>query len=166
MPSGFEDIKRHHDWYRRLVRIMKEHNRHAEEMLFFGLQMACKRKLDGNSFIGLANGLYGDLCGYGYSFTRAFSWWLGQMIVLGLVYTIRDIVEKHLVEEPGVTALSRGLMFSLAHSIPIPGLSSAVQANFGSAATSLSDLAVLQSILSTILLFLVLLTLRNHFRIK
>ena len=150
--------------YENLAYHMKVAEKHHDEHFFFRQEMRCRRNL-GSIFNSLIYGFYEYLADYGYGVGRAFSWWLGHILIGALAlfgfryfYGINDFINDAGCALGVSLANSHGFFFMgdrldncymVFKNVPFFTAIWATQTVFGIA-----------------LLFLVLLTLRVRFRLK
>ena len=172
--------------WERLELIMSKLEKPLDRYQFFRLKMRARRRADGRFLKGV-NWLFETIADYGWGVERAFSWWLGHWLVASLILlantcfgTTTDAVTE--IFEPArsgtaaewwklpLAALGTG--FANAHAFLF------LTANGGylekcrklledNDAWSLLTVGVgtVEAVLGPILLFLLLLTLRNRFRL-
>ena len=155
----------------RLALIMSQLEKLPERHEFYRLRMRAQRKRDGIGVLSFANWLFDVLCDYGWSVKKALFWWAAHFIAMGLLFFG---YAKDLSDNPGqVFWDSLGVSFSNAH--VFFGLTSeggylygARQRLVASAldTSMLSIAGTIQTVIGPILLFLLLLTLRNRFRLR
>lgn len=158
----------------RLALIMSQREKLPERHEFFRLKMRAQRQSDGGGLLSLTNWLFEAFSDYGWSIGRAISCWIGHMalgtfaIVLALaIYPASDGWKIWQV-------MWDGALVSFANAHAILGLASeggylhSARKNLYDAACVhfvLDAVGTLQAVLGPIFLFLVLLTMRNRFRI-
>lgn len=158
----------------RLALIMSQREKLPERHEFFRLKMRAQRQSDGRSLLSLTNLLFEALSDYGWSIGRAFSCWIGHIVLgtFGLVLTLA--VYPACDRWNFWQAIWDGALVSFANAHAILGLASeggylhSARKNLYDAANAhfvLDAIGTLQAVLGPIFLFLVLLTLRNRFRI-
>ncbi len=172
----------------RLALIMSKQEKPAERHVFFRLKMRAQRQRDGFIFLTILNCLFEELSDYGWGVGRALLWWglniyLGA-IILGFVatYQISGGIQGFVACKSSGGCVSHLKMFgnsllvSFSNSVSFLGLGSGGGHLYGSS-IAVRDAIVkaiwvfpmvgsVQAVIGPILLFLVLLTLRNRFRIK
>ena len=156
----------------RLVLIMSQREKHAERHEFFCLKMRAQRRRDGICLLSLANWLFDAFSGYGWSMGKAFGWWMAQMAI-GAILIFCGISYSPEANRWWQFVQSSCLSFANAHAFL--GLASSGGYLHGTR-VGLYDVAWSSSYLDTIgafqvaggpiFLFLVLLTVRNRFRIR
>jgi len=152
----------------RLVFIMSQREKYAERHEFFCLKMRAQRRRDGICLLSLANWLFDMFSGYGWSMGKAFGWWMAQM-VMGAILIFCG------TEMNGWKQFVQGFCLSFANAHAFLGLAS-TGGYLHSVRTELYDVArsdvyldaigAFQVVIGPIFLFLVLLTVRNRFRIR
>ncbi len=155
----------------RLALIMSQSEKLPERHEFYRLRMRAQRMHDGIGVLSFANWLFDILCDYGWSVKKALSWWAVHFIGVGLLLFGHA---KDLKNNPGqVFWDSLGVSFSNAHvffGLTFEGgyLYGARQRLVESFLDSsmLSIAGTVQTVIGPILLFLLLLTLRNRFRLR
>ena len=156
----------------RLILIMIQREKHVERHEFFCLKMRAQRIRDGNCLLSLANWLFDIFSGYGWNVRRAVGWWMAHMaigailIFCGISYSPESNRWWQFVE-------SFGLSFANAHAFL--GLASKggylYDVRTGLDVVIRSDgyldwIGAFQVAIGPVFLFLVLLTVRNRFRIR
>ena len=159
-----------------LALIMSQQEKSPERHDFFRLKMRALRQRDGYSFSSLVNWLFDVTSDYGWGIRRAFSWWFGH-VALGAVIMILGAAAK---ADSAWTGNSLWLIFrdsflvSFANAHAFLGLASkggylhGARVNLTKASQVdwlFGTVGTTQTVLGPILLFLVLLTLRNRFRL-
>ncbi|MDE0534325.1 MAG: pentapeptide repeat-containing protein [Albidovulum sp.] len=150
----------------RLAMMMQQQEKPRERHEFFRLKMRALRQRDGSAVLSAANRIFEASSDYGWGFGRALLCWAGQIILMGFALAHSDVNCWRVVWN--------GLVLSFANSHAILGLSSKDgHLHFARTALTTADtekwvldaVGAVQSVLGPILLFLVLLTLRNRFRL-
>lgn len=157
----------------RLALIMSQREKLAERHEFFRLKMRAQRIRDGRCLLSMANWLFDKTSDYGWSISRAFTWWAGHIVIgmfLMLFTSISDSSGIHV----WLQALRDSFFLSFANAHAILGLASIDGYLYGArenmyanalSASYLDLVGTLQIVFGPFFLFLVLLTLRNRFRI-
>ena len=157
----------------RLALIMSNLEKLPERHEFYRLRMRAQRGKEGCSLLSLANWLFDVSSDYGWSVPRALAWWFGHFTVMALIifagaYTIPA--------KPGCgPVLWDSFLTSFANAHTLLGLAS--KDGYLRAARDclvagnhtgwiLISVGVLEAIVGPILLFVVLLSLRNRFRLR
>ena len=158
----------------RLALIMSQREKLPERHQFFKLKMRALRQRDGWSLPSIMNFLFDVTCDYGWGIGRASSWWFGHIAVGALILIVAtlgvpagiDISCWHIVRE--------SFLLSFANAHAILGLASEggylheARSTVGDAVNfswAFWIVGTVQTVLGPILLFLLLLSLRNHFRL-
>ena len=188
METIIENAKNAIRAWDRLALIMSKQEKPAERHVFFRLNMRAQRQRDGFIFLSILNCMFEELSDYGWGVGRALIWWglniyLGA-IILGFVacYQISGgflgfVACK--VSGDCVALLKmfgNGLLISFSNSVSFLGLGSEggylydpsmeVKKAIAKAKWVFPMVGTVQAVLGPILLFFVLLTLRNRFRLK
>ncbi|MDE0391477.1 MAG: pentapeptide repeat-containing protein [Rhodospirillales bacterium] len=155
----------------RLALIMSQSEKLPERHEFYRLRMRAQRRRDGVGILSLANWLFDILCDYGWSVKKALFWWATHFIGMSILYFSHV---KYLKNNPGQMFWDcLGVSFSNAH--VFFGLTSEGGHLYGARerleastldASMLSIAGATQTVIGPILLFLLLLTLRNRFRLR
>ena len=155
----------------RLALIMSKVERLPERHDFYRLRMRAQRKRDGWSVLSLANWLFDVSCDYGWNMRRALIWWAGHYTIIGLLLFSQA--------RPGYETCGAVLWdcllisFSNAHAFfrltsdggyLYNSLECVIAALHNSALLIASG--AIQTITGPIFLFLLLLTVRNRFRLR
>ncbi len=150
----------------RLALIMSQRERLTERHEFFRLKMRAQRQRDGyRSLSSIANWLFDKSSDYGWGIGSAFSWWAGHIVIGAVLLTIA-------ANYPMMAWNS--LQVSFANSLAFLRLGSeggylhgphaALEKATAHAEWTFNLVGTTQAVLGPVLLFLVLLTLRNRFR--
>ncbi len=157
--------------WERLELIMSKLEKPFDRHQFFRLKMRARRRADGR-FLKVVNWLFETVADYGWSVGRAFSWWLGHWLVASLILLTNTCFGATTVVwwKLSLAALATG--FSNAHTFLF------LTANGGylekgrkvvedNDAWGLLTVGVgaAEAVLGPVFLFLLLLTLRNRFRL-
>ncbi len=148
----------------RLVLIMGEQEKLTERHEFYRLMMRAQRQRDGyRSLSSIANWLFDKSSDFGWGIRRAFLWWFGH-IAFGAV-----------ILADGWPAVLNSLLVSFANSLAflrlgseggyLDGSHKALEGASSHPDWVFSTVGTTQAVLGPVLLFLVLLTLRNRFRL-
>ena len=164
----------------RLTLIMSQRERLGERHEFFRLKMRAQRQRDGFSSLSVLNWLFDKSSDYGWGVGRALVCWSGQVVLGGVVLSglaSNCFGDSTSGSQLGLEIVLDGLFLSFANSHAFLRLAStngwvhgSREAIVGSCEASslvnyIGYVGVAQAILGPILLFLVLLTLRNRFRL-
>ena len=154
----------------RLALIMSQREKLAERHEFFSLKMRAQRQRDGCCLLSLANWLFDQSSGYGWSTGKAFICWAAHIVLGAVLMSLPHLSDVQV----RFKALRDGLLLSFSNAHAILGLASTdgylhgARENLYKITQSdcfLNTVGAFQIILGPIFLFLVLLTLRNRFRI-
>ena len=160
--------------WERLALIMSKQEKPWERHQFFRLKMRAKRHAEGMSILSIANGLFDILSDYGWGIGRSFTWLVGHIVLFGVILTGAACYQIH--ENGGqwnwripldgfLVSLSNSLSFLRLQSGHLSGNYKELEKVLDQVMWLFSTVGTIQAILGPILLFLVLLTLRNRFRI-
>ena len=157
--------------WERLELIMSKLEKPLDRHQFFRLKMRARRRADGR-FLRVVNWLFETIADYGWGVGRAFSWWLGHWIVASLILLANACFGTTTVAWWKLSLAALGTGFSNAHTFLF------LTANGGyleKGRKLLEDndvwglltvgVGAAEAVLGPILLFLLLLTLRNRFRL-
>ena len=154
----------------RLALVMSKLEKLSERHNFYRLRMRAQRKRDGWGVLSLANWLFDVLSDYGWSIRRALIWWSLHFTAVGLLLFSQTCPQ----EEGWGVIFGDSLLVSFSNAHAFLGLVSDSGYLYGSrlrVAAAIQDISVLnavgviQTVTGPILLFLLLLTLRNRFRL-
>lgn len=154
---------------------MKQLDKPNDRHFFFRKEMQAQRRAEGWNVATTMNWLYEVMCGYGNDLTRIVLLWFGHIVVGGAVLWTAKVLESlsdgfsaseacELISE-----LPQALAISLSNAHGLLGLSRSFMKD---AVESWSDVPVfnvfgsIQTVLGVILLFFLLLTIRNRFRMR
>ena len=175
VPRNAEDARIQIQHYQRLILLMSDLHRPDEQHFFFRREMRVRRRTDGPSISAMLNLIYDLACDYGYGIGRIVAIWLLHILLGGSLMWISALASSskrgwswqfaHSSLSDFVTAL--GISFSNAH--VLLGL----DRTFLNDATSIwsplplvNVIGAVQAVLGVIVLFFLLLTLRNRFRMR
>ena len=158
----------------RLALIMSQREKLPERHQFFRLKMRAIRERDGCCLPSIMNSLFDVTCDYGWGIRRAFLWWLGHIAAGALFLSVATAVCPADGDSSFWNILGNSALVSFANAHAFLGLASeggylhdarsvlgnALQLNW-----AFKFVGVVQAVLGPVLLFLLLLTLRNHFRL-
>lgn len=169
--SGVDHAVRSWD---RLALIMSQRERLADRHEFFRLKMRAQRQRDGRGLLSLLNWLFDKSSDYGWGVGRALTCLAGQIFVMGIIFTWMALKCSSGSTTGWQHVLRDGLYLSFANSHAFLGLASgdgwldsSRKAIVEPCEPSLlfNFIGTFQAVLGPVLLFLVLLTLRNRFRL-
>lgn len=144
-----------------------------DRQIFYRLKVRIRRLTD-SKFLRIFNWLFDITCDYGWSISRAARWWIGHWLIAAAVLflntgqaTFRDGMLKALE----LFSAALGTAFANAHAfLGLAGEGGYLESSrqlieacnqFG----LMAAVGVLQAVLGPVFLFLLLLTLRNRFRL-
>ena len=156
--------------WEQLELIMSELGKRLDRHQFYRLKMRTRRRKDGN-FLRFLNWLFEATCDYGWSVSRAACWWIGHWsVAAGVLYLNANQAVFH-VSGLKLLVAAFGTAFANAHAfLGLAGEGGYLEScrllieqnnQFGVVAV----VGVLQAVLGPLLLFILLLTLRNRFRL-
>ena len=175
VPVKVSDAREQVQFYQRLVHLMSELRKIDDQHSFFRREMRARRRVDGMSISTTMNWLYAIVCDYGHGLGRITSIWLLHIVIGAVLIWSSKVVTSsepvlsseyifHLVSD---FFFALGISFSNAHGLL------ALDRSFLKEAieswTSLPFFSVIggvQTTLGVILLFFLLLTVRNRFRMR
>ncbi|PHZ85582.1 pentapeptide repeat-containing protein [Paremcibacter congregatus] len=154
--------------------LMNQMMRHDYELKFFALEMEARTLYRGKS---LSYNLYKYLSDFGQSISRPFYWLVGVFVLFWAIFYGMQFYEYSLsvgadqgyftsyyVNAVALPSVSQSALTSLVNSVPFVGLQKYV---YGAEASTLTlVIGVVQTLISSILLFLIGLGIRNRYRIK
>ncbi len=163
--------------WERLALIMSKQEKPEERHVFFRLKMHAQRQRDGRSLLTIVNGVFEVLSDYGWSISRSLFWW-SLHIFFGAVI-LATVACSQINGGDWVALLKmfwQSLLVSFSNSVAFLGLGSEggflyplvceLMESSDQMKFLLPAVGTVQAVLGPILLFLVLLTLRNRFRLK
>ena len=166
-PEDKEDATEYVRRYERLALIMSTLKQPDNEHQFFRLSMRAKEVRDGwgiNIISTFSSRLYGLFFRYGWGFERALGLWVAHL-VLGAVY-LRGMALWQMSQP---LSWLKAVAISFSNSLPFLGLqrgpAKSAYACFDTL-TGFNMLWTIQSLSGPILLFFLLLTIRNRFRLR
>ena len=155
----------------RLALVMSKLEKLPERHNFYRLRMRAQRKQDGLGVLSFANWLFDVTCDYGWSIGRALLWWSLHYIAMGLFL----FVQADPADKACATIFWDSLLVGFSNAHAFFGLTAyggyLYESRLRLAAvihdiSVLNAVGVVQTILGPILLFLLLLTVRNRFRLR
>ena len=155
----------------RLALIMSKLEKLPERHDFYRLRMRAQRSRDGWSILSVANWLFDVSLDYGWSLRRTVVCWSGHVIFVGLL--LYAFVRSHVDACGSVFWDSLLVSFSNAHAfLGLASKGGYLEGSRDCLATAvvcdtvMHTVGVIQAIIGPVLLFLLLLTLRNRFRLR
>ena len=155
----------------RLALIMSKLEKNPGRHNFYRLRMRAQRRRDGWGILSLANWFFNLLCDYGWNVRKALFWWSFHFLAMGLLL----FSQASPVGGVWQLVLEDSLLVSFSNAHAFLGLASeggylhgsrVRLAGFLGDSEVLHTVGVIQTIVGPILLFLLLLTLRNRFRLR
>ena len=156
--------------WERLELIMSKLEKPLDRHRFFRLKMRARRRVDGR-FLKITNWLFETIADYGWGVERAFSWWLSHWLVASLILLANTCFGTTTVAWWKLSLAALGTGFANAHAFLF------LTANNGYLAAArkmledndvwgvLTVVGTVEAVLGPVFLFLLLLTLRNRFRL-
>lgn len=170
MPTGFRHIDHAIRAWERLELMMSQLEKPLDRYIFYRLKMRTRQLTDGK-FLRMLNRLFEVTCDYGWSVSRAACWWIGHCLVAGGVLFLDA---NQAIFQIGILKLLVAAFctaFANAHYF----LGLAAEGGYLESCRELieecsqlglfSAVGVVQAVLGPVFLFLLLLTLRNRFRL-
>ena len=159
----------------KLALVMSQREKFPERHEFFRLKMRAQRTLDGYGSLSLANVLFDVLSDYGWGFSRALFWWAVHIAAGAFSLAGAAALQRSWTEFGHWPIFWKSWLVSFANSLAFLRLGSeggylndpyrVLMKATSEADWMFSAVGTIQAVLGPILLFLVLLTLRNHFRL-
>ena len=157
--------------WERLELIMSELEKPLDRHLFFRFKMRAKRRTDGH-LLRILNWLFDKIADYGWGVGRTFAWWFGHWAVSGLVLFANTGSATTTVEWWRLLLATLGTGFANAHAF----LRLTAEGGYLAPCQKLLEendkwelltatIGTAEAVLGPIFLFLILLTLRNRFRL-
>ena len=175
VPVNPDDARDQVQRYQRLTKLMNGHEKFNDQHFFFRKELRAQRRAEGRSIAGAMNWSYGLVCEYGYGLSRIVMIWFAHIILAAVaLWGIRVFDEsEHTIswraayssigEFPDALAIS----FANAHVLlNLRGsfLEDTVKAWEGVAL--FNAIGITQTVIGVIILFFLLLTIRNRFRMR
>ena len=158
----------------RMALIMSQHEKPPERHEFFRLKMRAQRQRDGNSLSSASSWLFDFSSDFGWGINRALYCWIGH-ILLGAAILAAPVVAGSGNEIGFWSTVWVSMLVSFSNSLAFLRLGSeggylhgpheALLSAAGHAEWVFATVGTIQAVLGPIFLFLVLLTLRNRFRL-
>ena len=158
----------------RLALIMNRFEKPHERHTFYRLRMRAQRQTGKLGLLSMVNRLFDVICDYGWGLPQAFLWWAGHMAVFAVILAAYTQSDPFLAEHGCDPALGESLLVSFANAHAILGLGSQygylqdVRECLASAVQPewvMTAVGTAQAVIGPVLLFLLLLTARNRFRL-
>ena len=156
--------------WERLELTMSQLERPVDRHRFYRLKMRVRRQVD-KPFIRALNWLFDVSCEYGWNFSRAFACWFGHWVVSGIVLLVNTGDAATSINWFNLTKATFGTAFANAHAFL--GLTSTggylePKRKFLEQHDQLGllvSVSVVEAFLGPVFLFLVVLAIRNRFRL-
>ena len=158
----------------RLALIMNQFEKPHERHTFYRLRMRAQRQPGKTDLLSIVNWLFDFTCDYGWGLRRAFGLWAGHMALGAIVLACGALGAPCSAEHSCGPAWGKSLLVSFANAHAILGLGSqhgyldGVQKCLEAAIHVewiMPTVGTIQAVIGPILLFLLLLTARNRFRL-
>ena len=169
--QALDQIKR----YQRLALLMIRQEKSEDQRMFVRQEMRVRRRVDGWFPVGLMNLAYALVCDYGHGVRRIAVLWLAHMLWGAIALCISKCISS-MDQEPVLQAMRESLSeFASAILVSIGNAHGLLGLNdqfFGEAVKAFKDvpwyngIGAFQTIVGVILLFFLLLTIRNRFRMR
>ena len=177
MNSIEEDAENAIRAWDRLALIMSKQEKPAERHEFFRLKLRALRQRDGNSLLTGANWMFDKMADYGWGVKRVFIGWIFLIFGGAITLIVSSLCQATDIDVLLIWMIIRdSLLVSFSNSVAFLGLGSEgghlndsfedLKMATGQLRWVFSAVGSIQAVLGPILLFLVLLTLRNRFRLK
>ena len=172
IPSTADDRRDQITRYQCLARSMNELEKFSDQHFFFGKELQIQRQVERWSVARPMNWAYQFLCGYGYGLTRLAAIWLAHMVVGAVLLCLAKIfaqMDEETLWQATRTALSD---FHLAFALSFGNSHGPLGLNGTFFAEAIKDwpwyqvIGPVQTVLGVIILFFLLLTIRNRFRMR
>jgi hypothetical protein len=176
VPKDGADARKQVQYYQRLSLLMNQLQKPGDQHFFFRKEMRAQRRIERWNIVNTMNWLYETLCDYGHGLGRIASFWSGHILVGATVIWIGKSAEslgdgltaRQAWNALGEFPLALGISFSNAHGFL--GLNrSFLEKAIKSWAEDVPFFNIVgsgQTVVGVILLFFLLLTIRNRFRMR
>ena len=176
VPSDAGQARQQVQYYQRLSLLMNQLQKHSDQHFFFRREMRAQRRTERWNIVTTMNWLYESLCDYGNGLGRIASFWCGHILVGATAIWIgkssESFGDRFTAREAwsaiGDFPLALAISFSNAHGLlglDRSFLEKAIKS--WSVDVPLFDIVgSVQAVVGVILLFLLLLTIRNRFRMR
>lgn len=175
VPNDADQARRQVQYYQRLALLMKQLDKPDDRHFFFRKELQARRRAESWKISAIMNWLYEVACGYSSDLTRIVLFWFGHIVVGGaLLWTakvldsLRDGFSASEAHEL-ISELPQALAISLSNAHGLLGLSRSFMKDtveLWSDVPLFNVLGSVQTVLGVILLFFLLLTIRNRFRMR
>ncbi len=175
VPINPDDARDQVQRYQRLTRLMNGHEKSNDQHFFFRKELRAQRRADRWSIAGAMNSFYGLVCEYGYGLSRIATIWLVHIMLAAVaLWGIRVLdASEHMF--PWREAYSSigdfpdALAISFANAHALLNLSGRFlkDTEKGWEGVALFNvIGITQTVLGVIILFFLILTIRNRFRMR
>ena len=161
--------------YQRLARMMNGLEKFDDQRMFVRQEMRVRRRVDGWFPVGSMNLAYELICDYGHGLRRVAGWWLAHMLSGAIALSFSKFIRSS-DQEPAWQAIRESFSeFGSAMLVSAGNAHGFLRLNdqfFGEATKVFKDLpgyngiGAFQTIVGVIILFFLLLTIRNRFRMR
>ena len=171
-PKGTDAVLYHIHAYQNLARMMNQLEKFDDQRMFVREEMRVRRWIDGRLPAGLMNLAYALICDYGYGLRRVVVLWLVHMIVGAVVLFVSKTFGSTQDETPVRTTLDLlydmlfALVLSFGHAHGPLGLNRTFFEDALKEFHGYGAVGPVQTVLGVIILFFLLLTIRNRFRMR
>ena len=175
VPNGADQAREQVQYYQRLGLLMNQLEKPNDQHFFFRKEMRAQRSAEGWNVAHLMNWFYEMLCDYGYGLGRISTIWAAHMIIGAIAIWISKLLnsdEGVSIWHTGYEMLSElpsALVISFSNSHALLGLGrSFLQDTFiaWKDVPLFNIIGGVQTVVGVILLFFLLLTVRNRFRMR
>ena len=175
VPKSTNDALTQAQFYQRLARIMNGLEKFDEQSMFLRQEMRARRRIYGWFPVGSLNLVYELICDYGYGLGRVAAWWAAHMLLGGVALCISKSIASM---DQGATwppisesfaSFGSAMLLSFSNAHGFLNLNDKFFASVQAAWESVPFYAAIgafQTIAGVILLFFLLLTIRNRFRMR
>jgi len=171
-PRENDDAEDHAQRYQRLARMMNRHEKFDDQRMFVRQEMRARRWIDGRLPVGYMNWAYAAICDYGFGIRRVAFWWLMHIVLGAVALTtakLPALMEKETLWRATGTVFSDfhlaiAISFGNAHG-PL-GLNATFFKKTVDEWPCYGVVGPVQTVLGVIILFFLLLTIRNRFRMR
>ena len=172
MPTGTQQIDDAIRAWERLELMMSKLEKPLDRQIFYRLKMRTRQLTDGR-FLRVLNRSFEVTCEYGWSVSRAACWWIGHWLIAALLLFLnvgRAVSGNDVLKALELFAAALGTAFANSHAF----LGLAAESYLESCGKLIEDcdqlrliatVEAMQAVLGPVFLFLLLLTLRNRFRL-
>ena len=172
VPKFTDQALDHIQSFQRLARMMGDLEKFDDQRMFEREEMRVRRRVDMWFPAGLMNQAYALISDYGYGLLRVILWWLGHIVLGAIVLFVAKIVaeDDSVTGWEGVREACVDFMFACALSFgnahgPL-GLNRSFFGDVVEDWPCYQVVGPVQTVLGVIILFFLLLTIRNRFRMR